>query len=84
MLRARPVSDSKAVELTVANDGKPIAPESRAFIFEKYAQVASNASVNRGLGLYFCRVAVEAHGGRIDLVNDPQIATCFRIELPQT
>lgn len=83
VLGARPVADSAAVELTVANDGRPIAPESRAFIFEKYAQVASSPSINRGLGLYFCRVAVEAHGGRIDSVTDPQIATCFRIELPQ-
>jgi signal transduction histidine kinase len=84
ILAARPVNEGAAVELTVANDGRPIAPESRAFIFEKYGQVASTQSINRGLGLYFCRVAVEAHGGRIDLVNDSQIATCFRIELPQT
>jgi signal transduction histidine kinase len=83
VLTAQLVGAGPNVELTVANDGRPIAPELRAFIFEKYAQVASSQSINRGLGLYFCRVAVEAHGGRIELVNEPSAATCFRIELPQ-
>ena len=71
------------VELTVTNDGRPISPELRAFIFEKYAQVAATQAINRGLGLYFCRVAVEAHGGTIELTEESSSATCFRIELPQ-
>ena len=35
-----------------------------------------------GLGLYFCRRAVEAHGGHIDVVEMDDYPTCFRIRLP--
>jgi signal transduction histidine kinase len=72
------------LELRVANDGPPVPPEARARIFEKYGQVTTpsgSARVNRGLGLYFCRVAAEAHGGAIDLVDEPGMTTCFRVTL---
>jgi two-component system sensor histidine kinase/response regulator len=75
-----------ALELRVANDGPVIAPESRSLIFEKYAQASQAAAtrgMNRGLGLYFCRIAVEAHGGQITLEQLPDLPTCFRIVLPQ-
>jgi signal transduction histidine kinase len=71
------------LELTVTNDGRPIAAEWRPFVFDKYVQTASSQTTNRGLGLYFSRVAAEAHGGRIELVCD-ESSTCFRIELPQS
>lgn len=71
------------VELTVTNDGRPLSPELRALVFEKYPNVAPSEVVNRGLGLYFCRVAIEAHGGSIELVSEPSSLTCFRILLPQ-
>ena len=59
-------------------------PRPRALLFEKYPNVAPSQAVNRGLGLYFCRIAVEAHGGRIDLIDAPPATTCFRIQLPQS
>ena len=80
LLSARDVGG--AIELHVANDGPPIPAEARMRIFEKYGQVATNtgsARVNRGLGLYFCRVAAEAHGGGIDLCDERGMTTCFRV-----
>jgi two-component system sensor histidine kinase/response regulator len=76
-------SSGATVELTVTNDGRPISDEWRAVVFEKYAQVSQSQAASRGLGLYFCRVAVEAHGGRIELLGGDSPVTCFRIELPQ-
>jgi signal transduction histidine kinase len=57
--------------LTVTNDGAPLADE---WPLEN----------GRGApGLYFCRVAVLAHGGTIDLVSAASApTTCFRIEVP--
>ena len=53
--------------ITVADDGPGIPPEYREVIFRKFERVkqvgASRGS--SGLGLAFCKLAVEAHGGRI-------------------
>ena len=36
-----------------------------------------------GFGLYFCHVAIEAHGGRLESTGDSSNPMCFTIELPQ-
>lgn len=76
----------RAFELSVANDGPRIEESARKLIFEKYAQGAQPPSVqgiNRGLGLYFCRLAVEAHGGSITVEEEPGLPTSFRVTLPR-
>jgi PAS domain S-box-containing protein len=37
-----------------------------------------------GVGLYFCRVTVEAHGGWIGVENQPEGGACFTVCLPTT
>lgn len=55
-----------STELVVADTGPGIAPEHRDRIFEEWAQGDTNRhSRHRGIGLYFCRLAMEAHGGAI-------------------
>jgi len=53
--------------VSVNDTGPGIEPEDRERIFDRYAQLkASKArSGGFGLGLAFCRIAVEAHGGQI-------------------
>lgn len=72
-------------EILVGNEGKPIPAEARARIFDKWgqAQAGDHAGGHRGLGLYFCRLAAEAHGGTIEAVDHPEFAACFQIVLPQ-
>jgi signal transduction histidine kinase len=56
------------VEISVIDEGAGIPEEFRERVFEKYSQAEtrkSGLSTNRGLGLTFCRLAVEAHGGSI-------------------
>ncbi len=70
------------VELRVqdAGPGVPIAHRDR--VFERFVQNADNTSTrsNRGLGLAFCKLAVEAHGGRIWIEDaSPGAAFCLRI-----
>jgi signal transduction histidine kinase len=74
--------DGDVVEIRIGNSGPAIPLEAQAVIFEKFGQLASGPS-NLGLGLYFCRLAVEAHGGTIRVENAPEFPTDFVIELRQ-
>jgi len=74
------------VELTVRDAGPGVAPEMREKIFERFAQLEGGERVvnrtGRGLGLTFCKLAVEAHGGSIT-VEDAEPGALFRIRLPR-
>ena len=84
-LAASVADNGEDVELVVANDGVPIAHELRGRIFEKYEQGNAGGVVHsRGLGLYFCRLATEAHGGKIALEEEEGFPTVFRLRLPKT
>lgn len=73
-------------EIHVLDEGPGIAPELREKIFDKYVQVntagPSTTRSGRGLGLAFCKAAVEAHGGTIR-VEDAAVGTAFCVRLPQ-
>jgi len=55
------------VELRVQDAGPGVPAAQRARVFERFVQHGSDKATrsNRGLGLAFCKLAVEAHGGRI-------------------
>lgn len=72
------------VEIRVADQGVGIAPELRERIFEPFVQLDHGDRAiqrnGRGLGLTFCKVAVEAHGGRIWIEDaHPGAAICFTV-----
>lgn len=68
------------IELSVADAGAGVAIDQRETVFERFQ--SGGGSSNRGLGLAFCKVAVEAHGGRI-WVEDAEPGAVFRVKLPQ-
>lgn len=77
------VSLERGLELRVANSGPAIPVADRARIFEKFARAeAGDRHLNAGLGLYFCRRAIEAHGGRIAVEDFEDYPTCFRVSVP--
>jgi two-component system, sensor histidine kinase and response regulator len=78
------VRSADAVEIAISNDGPPIASQDRERIFEKFARgsAESPAAGSAGLGLYFCKRAVEAHGGQIGVVETADWPTSFVIHLP--
>ncbi|MBV8760851.1 MAG: response regulator [Deltaproteobacteria bacterium] len=63
VLGARRWHDEGSVEIFVANTGPQIPENIRPNLFGKYVQGKGG---KRGMGLYFCRLVAEAHGGRID------------------
>ena len=73
------------VRISVHNAGKAIPVEYQGAIFEKFRQVEGGSSRNGGgvgLGLAFCKMAVEAHGGRIWVESTPGHGATFSFELP--
>lgn len=57
---------SDMVELSVSDQGVGIPEDYRETIFEKFQRIKTDpSSKGLGLGLAFCRLAVEAHGGHI-------------------
>lgn len=52
-----------SIEICVENTGPPVDPDAAGKLFSKYGRGVDG---RRGLGLYFCRLACEAHGGSIE------------------
>lgn len=73
-------------EIRVSDRGPGVPEAYREKIFEKYARLDADANrharSSRGLGLLFCRLAVEAHGGRIRVEQNAPHGASFCIELP--
>lgn len=72
------------VEVCVCNDGEPITPLERERIFDKFVRGATEPPCpgHAGLGLYFCRRAVDALQGDIRVSDLPGWSTSFRVWLP--
>ncbi len=70
------------VRVGVSDTGPGIALEARERIFEKFARLEGGKAKGLGLGLAFCRLAVEAHGGRIWVESDPPHGATFYFTLP--
>ena len=69
------------VELRVADAGPGVPAELREQVFERFRSGADTATrTNRGLGLAFCKLAVEAQGGRIWIEDgSPGAVFCVRL-----
>ncbi|HEX9680273.1 MAG TPA: ATP-binding protein, partial [Anaerolineales bacterium] len=79
-LTARRVDDRLVVEVADSGPGVPAAERGR--IFEKFARLRGARARGAGLGLTLCKMAVEAHGGRIEVEDSPDGGALFRIEFP--
>lgn len=69
------------VTLAVADCGIGIAPKDQAKIFAKFSQVGEKRD-GSGLGLTFCKLVVEAHGGEIWVMSKPGEGSTFFLTLP--
>ena len=73
------------VLFTVSDNGPGIPPEYHEVIFRKFGQVEmprTPRTRSSGLGLTFCKLVVERHGGRIWVKSTEGKGSSFYIELP--
>lgn len=69
--------------LSVSDQGPGIPVKDRDIVFEKFRRLPEHQMrKGMGLGLAFCRLAVEAHGGRIWVDSGPYGGARFNFTLP--
>jgi two-component system, sensor histidine kinase and response regulator len=77
--------DGDAILFCVSDTGEGIPREAFARIFEKFGQVETRREgrkMSTGLGLTFCKMAVEAHGGQIWVESELERGSEFYFTLP--
>lgn len=75
----------EVIQVSISDTGPGVPPKDRERIFERFAQGADDKTKRRGfgLGLAYCRVAVEGHGGKIWVEpGDGNIGSCFIFTMP--
>jgi signal transduction histidine kinase len=79
----RVVTTENQVRIEVADNGPGIDPSAQEAIFEKFFQVGEQVrSRSSGLGLAFCKLAMDAQHGRIGVTSQPGAGSRFWFEVP--
>ncbi len=76
----------RAVRVSVWDEGRGVAPEERARLFDRFYTSQSPSSSRMGgigLGLSIVRDILAAHGSAVDVQSRPQGGTVVSFELPQ-
>ncbi len=81
VVRVRVEPGEGMVRVSVSDDGPGIEPELASRLFQKFV-TGRRPGRGSGLGLAFCRLAVEAHGGAIWLDSRAGRGATFQVSLP--
>lgn len=79
-LKAQQVGEM--VQICISDQGPGIDPDVIPHIFERYGGRRQKRKGSHGLGLPFCKLAVEAHGGRIWVESQETTGATFCFTLP--
>jgi NtrC-family two-component system sensor histidine kinase KinB len=79
-----PLPEGRWAQVSVADSGPGVPVAQREHLFEKFGQLRDRQGRRRGtgLGLAFCKLAVEAHGGRIWVEGEEEQGSTFVFVLP--
>lgn len=78
-------AENGEIRVSIHDTGEGIPKEYHDKIFDKFVQVESQKSrrkLSTGLGLTFCKLVTEAHGGRIWVESEPGIGSTFTFTIP--
>ena len=84
-IMVRTGDDKKGLFVEVTDNGIGIKKEDQKLIFDKFYRVPTGNLHNVkgfGLGLYYVKLIIDAHGGKMDVKSSPGKGTTFTIHLP--
>ncbi len=88
VLSVKAVEKADAAEIYVADSGDGIDPDHLDSIFERFVTTKRDANTmeysGTGLGLAFCKMVIDGHGGSISVESEPGHGSTFKIALPKT
>jgi NtrC-family two-component system sensor histidine kinase KinB len=76
-------ADADNFHFSISDTGPGISPEDRAHLFELFYRARGQQQRGAGIGLAFCKLAVEAHGGRIDVQSEKHKGSVFSFTIPR-
>ncbi len=76
------IPGDRVAHIVVRDRGPGIPPEDQDVLFTRFSQAGNKRSEGSGLGLFFCRLAVEAHRGVIWVESSPGQGSAFHFTLP--
>ena len=87
-LNAEPITedDKDFIKISITDTGTGIPKEMLSKVFDKFTQVAakkSGGAASTGLGLTFCKMVVEAHGGKVGVDSELGKGSTFFFYLPR-
>jgi len=76
--------DNKSIHFQVTDSGPGIPPDQIAHVFDKYFRIIDykHKQKGQGLGLYICKLIIDAHGGEIGIENGAEKGSIFSFTLP--
>jgi signal transduction histidine kinase len=84
-------NEGEWVRLWIQDTGPGIPADAQGAIFNKFIRVPAERRQSTdqmpkglGLGLAFCKLAIQAHGGRIGVESELDAGSCFYFTVPVT
>ena len=74
--------ENEEVIIAIADSGPGVPLDDRQRIFEKFAQIKGHERRGAGLGLTFCKMVTEAHGGQLTVEDSSLGGALFILCLP--
>ncbi|MFC1635210.1 sensor histidine kinase [Planctomycetota bacterium] len=88
VLSIKAVEKTDSVEINITDSGDGINPDDLKSIFERFFTTKKDGGPAQdsgaGLGLAFCKMVIDGHGGNISVESEPGQGSRFKIELPKT
>lgn len=78
---------SDKVMICVADEGMGISPIDVPYVFSAFYradnEITRSVSVS-GIGLYYCRIIIDAHDGDVSVDSEPSVGTSMTVSFPKT